>query len=289
VVVQVPSAAARGLHHAHELQDENGAPLGIVHRDISPSNLHLTYQGQVKVLDFGIAWAQTRLTKTQAGVVKGKYSYMAPEQARGEQVDRRADVYSLGVSLYEALTNIRPLVRENDLAMLNAVLAGDYAPPRQHRAEIPEALEAVVLRAMALDPARRFPTAGAFADALMAVLPELGGPVPLAGFLRESFGEERFLERTRIPPLETLRGGPAPDARAPALGSEIPTVAGSTRKTPISRAGPAAAAVQPAPPVVEAAQPAPQGRSKLGLAMGALALLLVVGAGALWFAEGSGQ
>ena len=283
VVLQVLSEAARGLHHAHEFQDESGAPLGIVHRDISPSNLHLTYQGQVKVLDFGIAWAQTRLTKTQAGVVKGKYSYMAPEQARGEQVDRRADVYSLGVSLYEGLTNIRPLVRENDLAMLNAVLTGDYAPPRQHRPELPEALEAVALRAMALKPEDRFPSAGAFADALDALLPEVGGAMSLGAFLRESFGEERFVERTRIPSLETLRGG-APTAAfpAPVLGSEIPTVAGRTGKTPISRLG--ASAPVASAPVPSAAPPVAtgEGRGRARWVAAAAALMLVVGSLAWW-------
>lgn len=285
VVAQVLSAAARGLHHAHEMQDENGAPLGIVHRDISPSNLHLTYQGQVKVLDFGIAWAQTRLTKTQAGVVKGKYSYMAPEQARGEQVDRRADVYSLGVSLYEALTHIRPLVREHDLAMLNAVLAGEYAPPRKHRPDLPEALEAITLKAMSLKPEDRYPTASAFADALDAVLPSVGGPVDLGAFLKESFGEARVIERTRIPSLATLTGASEAGQATLLTGfessTELPTVAG--RKTPALRSGTSErteAAPAPTPVTVPARKP------WLWPLVGAVVGLLVLGAGALLLRPG---
>jgi len=100
LVARVIADAANGLHFAHEFTDSSGRNLGIVHRDISPSNVYLTYQGQVKVLDFGIAKANSRVTNTAAGTVKGKYVYMAPEQARGEAVDRRADVFSLGVSLY---------------------------------------------------------------------------------------------------------------------------------------------------------------------------------------------
>ena len=118
-----------GLHFAHDFTNEAGQPLHIVHRDISPSNLYVTYQGQVKVLDFGIAKAASRLVQTRTGVVKGKYIYMAPEQAQGKDVDRRADVFSLGVSLYESLTNVRPFARENDLAVLNALLQGDFMPP----------------------------------------------------------------------------------------------------------------------------------------------------------------
>src|SRR5690606_29872867 len=288
VVVQVLSAAARGLHHAHELQDENGAPLGIVHRDISPSNLHLTYQGQVKVLDFGIAWAQTRLTKTQAGVVKGKYSYMAPEQARGEQVDRRADVYSLGVSLYEALTHIRPLVREHDLAMLNAVLAGEYAPPTKHRPDLPEALEAITLKAMSLKAEDRYPSASAFADALDAVLPSVGGPVDLGRFLRETFGEARVIERTRIPSLATLTGAPEAglEARhpAPEVRTELPTVADrktpAHRGTPVHRTGPREpeSASNPAAPAST--------RPWLWPLVGAVVGLVVLSAGALLLRTG---
>ena len=152
ITLRVLVDAARGLHYAHDFTNEEGQPLHIVHRDISPSNLYVTYQGQVKVLDFGIAKAASRVVQTRTGVVKGKYIYMAPEQAQGKEVDRRADVFSLGVSLYESLTNVRPFARENDLAVLNALLQSDFMPPASLRRDIPPELEAVVLKALALRP-----------------------------------------------------------------------------------------------------------------------------------------
>ncbi|NVJ16732.1 protein kinase domain-containing protein [Myxococcus sp. AM010] len=207
VVLRVLIDAARGLHFAHEFTNEAGQPLNVVHRDISPSNLYLTYQGQVKVLDFGIAKAESRLVNTRTGVVKGKYMYMAPEQARGKEVDRRADVFALGVSLYEALTHVRPFSRENDLAVLNALLQGELKPPRELRPDLPEELEAILLKAMAFKPEDRYPTAEAFADALETFLSEHlsgSGAMPLGAFLKGHFGEERFTERSRIPTLATL-------------------------------------------------------------------------------------
>ncbi|WP_164006875.1 protein kinase domain-containing protein [Pyxidicoccus trucidator] len=207
VVLRVLIDAAQGLHYAHEFCNESGQPLNIVHRDISPSNLYLTYQGQVKVLDFGIAKAESRLANTRTGVVKGKYMYMAPEQAQGKEVDRRADVFALGVSLYEALTHVRPFSRDNDLAVLNALLQGDFKRPRELRADLPEELEAIILKAMAYKPEERYPTAEAFAEALEAFLGEnlsSAGTSHLGAFLRGHFGEERVTERTRIPTLATL-------------------------------------------------------------------------------------
>ncbi|GHG93669.1 hypothetical protein GCM10012319_56220 [Comamonas sp. KCTC 72670] len=226
VVLRVLIDAARGLHFAHEFTNEAGQPLNVVHRDISPSNLYLTYQGQVKVLDFGIAKAESRLVNTRTGVVKGKYMYMAPEQARGKEVDRRADVFALGVSLYEALTHVRPFSRENDLAVLNALLQGELKPPRELRPDLPEELEAILLKAMAFKPEDRYPTAEAFANALEAFLGEHlsgAGTLQLGAFLKGHFGEERYTERTRIPTLATLTaavGATGEGAQAPASGVE---------------------------------------------------------------------
>ncbi|QSQ17389.1 protein kinase domain-containing protein [Myxococcus landrumensis] len=207
IVLRVLIDSARGLHYAHEFANESGQPLNVVHRDISPSNLYLTYQGQVKVLDFGIAKAESRLVNTRTGVVKGKYMYMAPEQARGQEVDRRADIFALGVSLYEALTHVRPFSRENDLAVLNALLHNEFKRPRELRTDLPEALEAIVLKAMAPFANDRYATAEAFAQDLEAFLGEHysgSGTQQLGPFLRSHFGDERFTERTRIPTLASL-------------------------------------------------------------------------------------
>jgi serine/threonine protein kinase len=207
LVLRVLADAARGLHYAHEFTDESGRPLNIVHRDVSPSNLYVTYEGQVKVLDFGIAKAESRLAHTRTGVVKGKYVYMAPEQARGGEVDRRADIFSLGVSLYEALTHVRPFARDNDLAVLNALMASEYQPPRALRPDLSPELEAVVLRAMAFNREHRHATAAEFADDLERILQEEPHPptgAQLATYLRGSFGEQRYTEKTRIPTLASL-------------------------------------------------------------------------------------
>jgi serine/threonine-protein kinase len=208
LVLRVLADAARGLHFAHEFTDESGRRLNIVHRDISPSNLYVTYEGQVKVLDFGISKYESRRARTRIGVVKGKYIYMAPEQARGGQVDRRADIFSLGVSLYEALTHVRPFARDNDLAVLRALLESDYPPPRALRPELSPKLESVVLRAMAPDPANRYATAAEFADDLEHLLsrePQPSTGAHLGAYLRNSFGEERYTEKTRIPTIATLK------------------------------------------------------------------------------------
>jgi len=222
LVARVIADAANGLHFAHEFTDSAGRNLGVVHRDISPSNIYLTYQGQVKVLDFGIAKANSKVANTAAGTVKGKYVYMAPEQARGEKVDRRADVFSLGVSLYEALTFTRPFDRGNDLAILRAILEGDFPPPRKLRRDIPEELEQVVVKAMSPDPDERFQTAGEMAAALEELI--IGRTTGGAGggqvgaYLRALFGDDRVMERSRIPSLAELLGpGEEPNGLTPAM------------------------------------------------------------------------
>jgi serine/threonine-protein kinase len=208
MVVRIIADAARGLDYAHRFTDEEGRPLHVVHRDVSPSNLYVGYEGAVKVLDFGIAKAESRVTTTGTGMVRGKQMYMAPEQSRGESVDCRCDIYALGVTLYEALTISRPFLRDTVDATVSAVLQGQFEPPRRRRPELPEALEAVVLRAMALDPDARYQSAGELADALdgqlAAVMP--AGAAPSVGRqLRELCGEVKVTCRTRIPSLASLQ------------------------------------------------------------------------------------
>jgi serine/threonine-protein kinase len=207
ISLRVLAEAARGLDFAHSFTDAQGKPLNIVHRDISPSNIFVTYTGQVKVLDFGIAKAESRVTNTTAGVVKGKYMYMAPEQARSGSVDRRADVFSLGVSLYEALTNVRPFARDNDLAILNAVLQCDFKAPRQVRPDLPIELEQTVQKALQLDPARRYQSAAELASDLerfLAATTSGSGHTALSTFMGSFFGSERMAAKTRIDSLPDL-------------------------------------------------------------------------------------
>lgn len=145
-----------GLFYAHERDDETGEPLRIVHRDVSPHNVLLSYTGDVKVTDFGIAKANVQREDTQLGVLKGKFSYMSPEQARGEPLDARSDLFSLGIVLYEMLTG-QMLFRETEpLLVLNQVRAADIAPPSRIRREIPQPLEDVVMKALSRDRRDRF-------------------------------------------------------------------------------------------------------------------------------------
>jgi serine/threonine-protein kinase len=180
--------AARGLHHAHEQS-------GVVHRDVSPSNVIVTFAGDVKVVDFGIAkvFAQTR--QTQAGVLKGKIGYMSPEQCSGTPVDRRSDVFGLGILLYELTTGQRLFYAENQFAVMNKIVTGAFDPPSAVVAGYPPALERIVVRALAVEPDHRFPTAQAvqnaledFADAEAVRM----GPVFLAQLMRVLFGPREF-------------------------------------------------------------------------------------------------
>jgi serine/threonine protein kinase/tetratricopeptide (TPR) repeat protein len=164
----IVSEAARGLHYAHERKDEGGTPLAIVHRDVSPQNILLSHDGVVKIADFGIASAN--LFREEAGVLKGKFGYMSPEQARGERVDRCSDIYSLGVVLYEMLTLRSPYGRLDAEALLKAVQTGSFEPPSAHVPDVPPELEAIVLRSMARDKEARFQTARDMSGAIARVL-----------------------------------------------------------------------------------------------------------------------
>jgi serine/threonine-protein kinase len=207
IVLRVVAEAAVGLHFAHEALDPKGQPLHLVHRDISPSNIFITYSGQVKVLDFGIAKAESRATATGAGVVKGKYQYMSPEQARGDAIDRRSDVFSLGVSLYEAVTQQRPFARDTDLAVLKAVLDGEYQPVRALRPDLPLEVEQIINRAMAQDAEYRYPSALAMAQDIekyVGATTSASGGQALVNFMAGFFGPERVKSKTRIESLDEL-------------------------------------------------------------------------------------
>ncbi|MEP7126057.1 MAG: serine/threonine-protein kinase [Byssovorax sp.] len=157
--LRVISEVLAGLHHAHEITDYDGTPLGVVHRDVTPHNIFLTYDGQVKVVDFGIAKAMNSSSETRTGVLKGKVAYMAPEQARGERVDRRADLFSVGILLWEAATGKRLWKGVPDIAILQRLLNGDIPTPRSVNPDVPEVLEAIILKCLATDRDGRYDTA----------------------------------------------------------------------------------------------------------------------------------
>ncbi len=159
VMVYVLAQTLIGLHYAHELVDHDGKPLSVVHRDVSPHNVMVTFDGQVKVLDFGIAKAAGQRNETKTGFVKGKVTYMAPEQVARKPLDRRVDVFAVGVMLWEALTGTRLWGDLDDFEIFLKLRSEDIATPRSVKPDAPEALEAICMRALARDPEARYATA----------------------------------------------------------------------------------------------------------------------------------
>lgn len=149
---------ADALHHAHFAEDELGRPLGVIHRDVSPQNLLLSFGGEVKVIDFGLAKAANRVSQTQDGVVKGKLAYLSPEQAQGFDIDRRSDLFSLGICAWEMLTGRRAFKRDDDRETVLAIRDGRVERLGKY-ATVPAALERIVMKALAVDRSRRYRTA----------------------------------------------------------------------------------------------------------------------------------
>jgi serine/threonine protein kinase len=235
IALSLAAGAAAGLHHAHERLGHDGRPLGIVHRDISPSNLMVSYEGTVKVVDFGVAKAENRAQETRSGTVKGKIAYLSPEQCRGVSIDRRSDLYSLGIVFWEMLTVERLYKRASDFDNMTAIVTEAPIPPSVRRPNIPPELDAISMRLLAKDPAARFQTADELVDALEEVSVKTGAMIStsaLGRFMRELFGQrpEPWLEldlTQPAPPVEgvTITTGSLPGELAGELGAG-PTGAG---------------------------------------------------------------
>ncbi len=190
--VHIIIEAALGLHYAHtRLVD--GEPLNIVHRDVSPHNIMVSFSGEVKIMDFGIAKAASRSTKTRVGTVKGKCAYMSPEQARGKPLDARSDLFALGVCLWEMLTGKRLFVGESDFETLNNVLKAEVPAPSELNPEVPKELDAIVLKALARERDDRQADCGAFAGELRRwYYSTVADPdaASLKGYMHELFAED---------------------------------------------------------------------------------------------------
>jgi len=168
--IYVCAEACSGLQYAHELADENGKKLGIVHRDISPPNIMITNSGEVKVADFGLAKAGTQLSQTDPGVVKGKFSYLSPEAASGLEVDARADIFSLGIVLWEMLSGRRLFLGETDYATVKLIQQANIPRLGPLNTQVDEAFEEIMLRALARDRRARYQSAQEFGAALTGYL-----------------------------------------------------------------------------------------------------------------------
>ncbi|WP_223636581.1 serine/threonine-protein kinase [Corallococcus sp. EGB] len=241
-----------GLDYAHRKKDGMGRDLNIVHRDISPQNVLVSFEGEVKVIDFGIAKAAGKATKTQAGILKGKFGYMSPEQIRGLPLDRRSDVFAIGVCLYEMLTGERLFVGDSDFSVLEKVRKAEVPSPSTYNRRIPEALERIVLKALAKDVDERYQYASELGDDLQRFLltnDSIFGRKDLMQYMKSTFAEEVEREKQRLAEYADIR---APDGMLAAIeaGFSGPSPVPTQSLTNIPAVAPSTPAVEPvsAPP-----------------------------------------
>jgi serine/threonine-protein kinase len=291
--------ACEGLHHAHQLKRPDGSLLEVVHRDVSSNNLFATVDGVVKVLDFGIAKVQDASVRTTTGSVKGTYAYMAPEQLRGEPVDRRTDVFAAGIVLWELFARRHLFKRDTDFLTFQAITTDPIPEVAELRPDVPPELSAAIARALSRDREARYPTARAFGEALARSVQSIGGPWSAAAIAGEV--ERAFAVRMRDQQalIRIAREGGALDLDedlGPAVGhgtammtTPVSMISGRGAPEP---APPAPAAAVPAPVAptrpahTEAARPAAPGGSRLsGVLLAGLGLAVVGAAGCLYYLQ----
>ncbi len=225
-----------GLDYAHKKKDAQGKPLGIIHRDISPQNVLVSYEGELKVIDFGIAKAASRSSKTQAGVLKGKFGYMSPEQVRGLPLDRRSDIFAIGTILYEMLTAERLFYGDSDFETLEKVRNVEVVPPSQANPAVPKSLEKIIMRALSKDVETRYQWPSEMAEDLNGFLLSHDPAFTaqnLAQWMREQFAVEMKRERLVLDeqqkvtremvaansqPIQVTKAGTRPPQVSPAGG-----------------------------------------------------------------------
>lgn len=239
-MARIIEEACEGLHAAHESKDPNGQPLNVVHRDVTPRNLFITYSGVVQVVDFGIASARQRVHRTSTGQLKGTVPYMAPEQIRGGQADRRVDIWGLGVVLWELLALRRLFRRDTEVESMYAVLVGDIPAPSEKCPGVPAELDAIVMKALERDPEKRWSTAREMGQALHAFAAsqaDVVGAAELSNWMEELFpaGESRKREIMELALTEGFQVRPA-SAQIGAEVSGARTIAGDLESALLSRA-----------------------------------------------------
>jgi serine/threonine-protein kinase len=276
VVLRIIADAASGLDFAHKARDAKGQPLNLVHRDVSPQNVLVGFDGSVKLIDFGVAKAAGRAQHTATGILKGKFPYMSPEQAQGEELDARSDVFALGVVLWEQLTGRRLFKGENDLATQRLVRACEVPPPSQVEPSVPPGLDPICLKALAKRREDRFADAAEFRLALEDFALANGIPTSsahLSAFMHDLYAERiareadpRFLEEDSGLTDLDVGGLSRP---------QLPPVPGATV---VDRGRDVGAQTQASGPVTQYAPP-PPAPSSLPKVLGAVALVLALGAG----------
>ncbi|HZS41162.1 MAG TPA: protein kinase [Polyangia bacterium] len=253
--------ACEGLDYAHNKRDPQGRELQLVHRDVSPQNVLISYEGEVKLIDFGIAKAAGKMSKTQQGILKGKFGYMSPEQVRGLPLDRRSDIFSLGIVLYELLTGERLFVGESDFSTLEKVRNVEILPPSTYNRRISDELERIVMKALAKDVDDRYQNAIDLHDDLQAFMYTAGefySRKDLAAWMKKVWAQEIEAETAK---LEAYRAMPAPDLQRPTAGqssqspgnerqrrNSIPPPPPNASMAPARPSGQHAAVAPPAPP-----------------------------------------
>lgn len=233
VAVSIAISMLDGLHYSHEATDEQGHALEIVHRDVSPQNVFITNDGQVKVLDFGIAKAKTHEGRTATGMIKGKVAYIAPEQATGALVDRRADVWSTGVVLWEALTGARLFKAETEAETLGRCLQGEIPRARSLAPNLPPELDEILARALQRDSNARYQTAGSMQKALESWLARAGfsrDARVIAALMKRLFASE-MLEQSRVVSVLMARSDCMPPSASGEFGTSSTSALVSTNPT----------------------------------------------------------
>jgi serine/threonine protein kinase len=222
IALRITLDLCAGLEYAHSYT-EAGKPMGIIHRDISPANIMVSYHGTVKLLDFGIAKATSRISATRSGGLKGKLGFLSPEQISDTPVDARADVFCLGITFYLLVANRHPWRRDSEVATMHAIVHDELPDPRTFREHLPDEVVSIMSRALERDRDKRFRSAAEMGAALQLALTKLApgvGTSDVASFMVALFGEEAMRERSNIPnlvdstPTALLRSRPAPSAPA---------------------------------------------------------------------------